>query len=64
LEAQVNEEGELAMPLTHFLSLIFLVIASAGATLALLVWADAPLATLSFAAVAGSLILTWNQLGR
>jgi hypothetical protein len=52
------------MPLTHFLSLIALVMAAAGLTIAILVWANVPLVALGFAAVAGSLILTWNRLGR
>lgn len=52
------------MPLTHFLSLVALVIVAAGATVALLVWANVPLVALGFATVAGSLILAWNRVGR
>jgi hypothetical protein len=52
------------MPLTHFLSLIALIVLAAGLTIALAIWANVPLAALAFAAVAGSLILTWNRLGR
>lgn len=52
------------MPLTHFLSLIALVMLAAGATIAIAVWAGVPLLALGFAVVAASLILTWNQLGR
>jgi hypothetical protein len=52
------------MPLTHFLGLIALVILAAGLTLALAVWSGVPLAALAFAALAGSLILTWTRLHR
>ncbi|NJM83038.1 MAG: hypothetical protein HC844_11565 [Tabrizicola sp.] len=52
------------MPLPHFLGLIAVVIAAAGATVILLVWANAPLFAVSFAAVAASLIVTWNRIGR
>ncbi|MGL4237638.1 hypothetical protein [Tabrizicola sp.] len=52
------------MPLTHFLGLIFLVMLAAGATVALAVWAGVPLVALGFAALAGSLIVTWYQVGR
>jgi hypothetical protein len=50
------------MPLTHFLTLIVLVIAAAGATIALAFVADVPLIALGFAALLGSLILGWNRL--
>jgi hypothetical protein len=52
------------MPLTHFLGLIALVIAAAGVTLALAFWSDVPLVAVAFAALAGSLILTWTRLQR
>jgi hypothetical protein len=52
------------MPLTHFLSLIALVMLAAGVTIALAVWANVPLVALGFAALAGSLILGWNRIGR
>jgi hypothetical protein len=52
------------MPLTHFLSLIALVMLAAGLTIALAVWAKLPLLALGFAAVAGSVILAWNRVGR
>ena len=49
------------MPLTHFLGLLALVIAAAGATLALAFWAKVPVLALTFAALAGSLILGIRQ---
>ncbi len=52
------------MPLTHFLGLIALVMLAAGVTVALAVWANVPLVALGFAAVAASLILGWNRVGR
>ena len=52
------------MPLTHFLSLIAFVVLAAGVTIALATWAHVPLVALGFAAVAGSLILGWNRVGR
>jgi hypothetical protein len=52
------------MPLTHFISLVGLVILAAGVTLALAAWAHVPLAALGFAALSGSLILGWNRLSR
>ena len=52
------------MPLTHFLGLIALVIFAAGVTVLLAIWSGFPLLGLSFAAVAGSLILTWTRVGR
>lgn len=45
------------MPLTHFLGLMATVILAAGLTLALAFWAHLPLLALSFAALAGSLVL-------
>ena len=52
------------MPLTHFLGLIALVILASGLTLGLAFWGDVPLMALSFAAIAGSMILTWTRLHR
>ncbi len=52
------------MPLTHFLGLIALVILAAGLTLGLALWGEVPLMTVSFAALAGSIILTWTRLHR
>ena len=49
------------MPLTHFLGLLTLVVLAAGATLALAFWAGVPLLAISFAALAGSLILGIRQ---
>ena len=49
------------MPLTHFLGLLALVILVAGATLALAFWAKVPAPALTFAALAGSLILGIRQ---
>ncbi|MCC6863584.1 MAG: hypothetical protein IT544_02080 [Rhodobacteraceae bacterium] len=46
------------MPLTHFLSLITLIIATTGLALDLTaLWADLPLAALGVATFAGSLVL-------
>lgn len=52
------------MPLTHFLGLIALVIAMAGVTLVLAFALDLPLVAIAFAALTGSLILTWTRLQR
>ena len=52
------------MPLTHFLGLLALVILVAGATLALAFWAKVPVLALTFAALAGSLILGIRQWRR
>jgi hypothetical protein len=49
------------MPLPHFLFLIASVILAAGATLALVFWAELPLVALGFAALAGSLLLGARQ---
>jgi hypothetical protein len=49
------------MPLPYFLLLLAMVIAAAGATIALITWAGMPLVALSFAALAGSLILGARQ---
>ncbi|MGA0541614.1 hypothetical protein [Neotabrizicola sp. VNH66] len=49
------------MPLTHFLGLLAVVILTAGLTVALAFWAQVPLVALSFAALAGSLILGARQ---
>lgn len=49
------------MPLTHFLGMLALVILAAGATLALTFWAQVPVLAISFAALAGSLILGARQ---
>jgi hypothetical protein len=49
------------MPLTHFLTLLALVILAAGATLALALWAGVPLLALSLAAMIGSVILGMRQ---
>ena len=43
------------MPLPHFLSLIFGVIAAAGLTILLAVWLDIPLVWLGLAAVVAAL---------
>ena len=52
------------MPVPMFLGMIALVIVAAGATLMLAFWAHVPLVALGFAALAGSLILTWQRLMR
>ena len=52
------------MPLTHFLSLILLVILAAGLTIWLALWSGLPLAALGFAALSASLIVTWAQVSR
>jgi hypothetical protein len=52
------------MPLTHFLGLIALVIFAAGLTLWLAFWTGVPMTALMFAALAGSLILTWTRVTR
>jgi hypothetical protein len=52
------------MPLTHFLGLVALVILSAAVTLFLAVWIDVPLVAIGFAALVGSLILSWTRLHR
>lgn len=57
----MGHEGETIMPLTHFLGLLALVIAAAGASLALAFWAGVPVLAISFAALAGSLILGIRQ---
>ena len=49
------------MPLPHFIGLIAFVIAAAGATLALALWAHVPLIALGFAAMAGSVVLGARQ---
>ena len=49
------------MPLTHFLGLLAFVIGTAAITLALAAWAEVPFIALSFAALAGSLILGLRQ---
>ena len=49
------------MPLTHFLGLLTLVILAAAMTVLLLVWAEAPLAAVGLAALAGSLVLGARQ---
>jgi hypothetical protein len=49
------------MPLTHFLTLLALVILAVGATLALAFWTGVPLLALSLAAMLGSLILGMRQ---
>lgn len=49
------------MPLPHFLFLIASVIFAAGATLALVFWAELPLVAVGFAALAGSLLLGARQ---
>ena len=49
------------MPVPMFLGMLALVIAAAGATIALAYWANVPLVALGFAALAGSLILTWQR---
>jgi hypothetical protein len=48
---------EIAMPPARFAILLIVVIAAAGATIALAYWAEVPLALLWAAALAGSLIL-------
>ncbi len=52
------------MPLPMFLGMIAFVIIAAGTTIALAFWAHVPLVALGFAALAGSLILTWQRLMR
>ncbi|MGL5010138.1 MAG: hypothetical protein ACRC6I_09670 [Paracoccaceae bacterium] len=49
------------MPLPYFLTMLAFVIAAAGATIALATWAGLPLAALSFAALAGTLVLGARQ---
>ncbi len=52
------------MPAATFAILIASVIAAAGLTIWLAVWAGIPLAALGLAALAGSLILGWRRLRR
>jgi EamA domain-containing membrane protein RarD len=52
------------MPLPHFLTMIAMVIAAAGATIALFTVFDMPLAALGMAALFGSLFLGWVRLFR
>ncbi len=52
------------MPVPMFLGMIVLVIVAAAATIALAFWAHVPMVALGFAALAGSLILTWQRLMR
>ena len=49
------------MPLPHLIGLIAFVIAAAGATIALAVWANVPLVAIGFAAMAGSVVLGARQ---
>jgi hypothetical protein len=49
------------MPVPMFLGLLAVVILAAAATVALAFWVHVPLVALGFAAVAGSLILTWQR---
>jgi len=49
------------MPLPHLIGLIVFVIISAGATIALALWANVPLIALGFAAMAGSVVLGARQ---
>mgnify|MGYP001164725303 CR=1 FL=1 len=49
------------MPLPLFLTMLALVIGTAGATLALAFWAKVPLVALGFVALAGSLLLGMRQ---
>ena len=63
LQAQCAGVG-VVMPLTHFLGLIALVIAAAALTLWLAFWSGVPLVAVTFAAVAGSAILTWSRVNR
>ena len=49
------------MPLPLFLGLIGFVVIAAGATLALMFWANVPMAALGFAALAGSFALGARQ---
>jgi hypothetical protein len=60
----IKRQGVIAMPLTHFIGLVGLVILAAGVTLALAAWAQVPMVALGFAALSGSLILGWNRLSR
>jgi hypothetical protein len=55
------QEKESSMPLPLFLTMLALVIGTAGATLALAFWAKVPLVALGFAALAGSLLLGMRQ---
>ncbi len=57
----MGQEGDRIMPLTHFLGLLALVILAAGATLALAFWAGVPVLAISFAALAGSLVVGLRQ---
>jgi hypothetical protein len=52
------------MPVPMFLGIVGLVIAAAAATIALAFWLHVPLVALGFAALAGSLIMTWQRLMR
>jgi hypothetical protein len=49
------------MPLPYFLMMLAVVIAAAGATIALMTWAGLPMVALGFGALAGSLILGARQ---
>jgi hypothetical protein len=52
------------MPVPMFLGMLAVVILAAGATIALAVWVHVPFVALGFAALAGSLILTWQKVMR
>ncbi len=49
------------MPLPLFLAMVAFVLAAAGGTIVLAFWADLPFIALSFAALAGSLMLGVRQ---
>ncbi len=63
-EAQIDRQGGVQMPLTHFLGLIALVIVAAGLTIWLALWTGVPFAALAFAALSASVILTWTRVSR
>jgi Flp pilus assembly protein TadB len=63
-KAQIDSQGGLTMPLTHFLGLIALVILAAGLTLWLAFATGLPLVALAFGALLASLILTWTRVSR
>jgi uncharacterized Tic20 family protein len=62
--AQVERQGDMLMPLTHFLGLLALVIFAGALTIWLALYTGVPMVALMFAALAASLILTWTRVSR
>jgi hypothetical protein len=57
----ITKDRRRTMPLPHLIGLIAFVIAAAGATIALAVFAHVPLVALGFAAMAASLVFGARQ---